>query len=156
MFEFTDKDGSMTRISHVSILQVSTKHFMCLSHQKQEGTDGGQDTTQRKVPSAFVDSIGNHLDFEKRQEIGSSDKQQNAKDLEEDGEEEHNESLETYKRMRLGLATTLISGDISRQSDLHGVSKTKSNLLSQGPPSSLVSSAVHWRRLDPSETIVLN
>ena len=28
--------------------------------------------------------------------------------------------------------------------------------MAQGPPSCSLSSAVHWRRLDPSETIVLN
>ncbi len=30
------------------------------------------------------------------------------------------------------------------------------NILAHGPPSCTLSSGVHWRRLDPSETIVLN
>jgi hypothetical protein len=64
MFEFTEKDGSMTRISHVSIMQVSTKHFTCLKHKKK--TPEGGEEPEKKLPLDYEDTSGNKLPFEKR------------------------------------------------------------------------------------------
>ena len=73
-----------------------------------------------------------------------------------------NESLETYKSMRHGLLQSLQSGltlpdhlkpvtDPRTGKQAHGAQQ-----LMHGPPSSSLSSLVQWRRLDPSETIVLS
>lgn len=51
--------------------------------------------------------------------------------------------------MKSGLTQALRSGELLKQKPVE-LQET------QGPPSSTFSSNIHWNRLDPSETIVLN
>jgi len=86
MFEFKEKDGSITRVPRVSIMQVSTKHFTCLSHQSQERqqkTETFTTTTNEVVPVN-----------EKRTE------------------EHQSETASTLASMKLGLTQALKSGEL--------------------------------------------
>jgi len=86
----------------------------------------------------------------KKEEDTSEEKDTESKKL----ENEPNNAMDAYKRMKSGMTHALISGEINKYPD--NLKTKTSNLLTHGPPSSAISSAIHWKRLDPSETIVLS
>jgi hypothetical protein len=88
------------------------------------------------MTQAFNDSKGNTLEFNERNGQRAS---------------EACDSLQTIKRMRLGLLETFQDGNPEEFNQ-----KPSSGYLAQGPPTTSFSNGVHWKKLDPTETIVLS
>lgn len=75
MFKFEENEGKLTRVSHVSIFPISTRHFCCLSHKEKQQEQTGSDAlpSSQYMTQPFMNSKGETLTFEKRNDIQESD-----------------------------------------------------------------------------------